>query len=515
MNAPTKKCSLSILFIIFIVFSCQQEKRQNQGLGTVSIQVSGAKQAIPHFEKGLLLLHSFEFEDARESFLKAQEIDPLMAMSYWGESMTHNHPLWREQDYERGLAAITRLKVVEEKISCSELEQDFIRSIEILYSDDPIKSNRNQKYADFLGVLHNKYPQNHEVAAFYALALLGSVPIGRDEQVYGQAAMVAQSVLDENPEHPGALHYLIHSYDDPEHAHLAEYAADSYSLVAPDASHALHMPSHIYVALGDWDKVIRSNERSYQASLNRMASRQFDNDARGYHAYHWLEYGYLQDGRIEEARQMVYDMQGFVKDKPSIYGRLHLVFLKGTYLVETEEWHSPVAEIDVDVKDLNIAVRSQYSFLEGMKAIASNDRKALEQIIGQMKNDYELEALSLVDTSITLCTSQTGEQAIQSDIDESETMVMQLQAMSYWMINDLKRTERWLKLSVEKEEKLSYTYGPPFIQKPTHELYADWLLQSNRPEEAKRQYELTLKRAPNRVKALLGIEEANRQLKKS
>ena len=142
--------------------------------------------------------------------------------------------------------------------------------------------------------LSEKYPNNHEISAFYALSLLGSVPDGRDDAIYGKGAIIAKGIIEENPNHPGALHYLIHSYDDPAHAHLALNAANSYAKVAPEASHALHMPSHIYLAMGMWDEVISSNINSYQASINRMERKNLDNNARGYHAYHWLQYGYLQ-----------------------------------------------------------------------------------------------------------------------------------------------------------------------------------------------------------------------------
>lgn len=499
---------LYFLSLGILIISCNPTQKENAGLGTISLDVTGDKAAIPHFEKGLLLLHSFEYEDAREEFLKAQEIDPLMAMSYWGEAMTYTHPLWREQDFERGVAALNRLKLADTKNYSTELEKDFIESVEILYSEDPLKNNRDQRYAEFLGVLTEKYPRNHEVAAFYSLALLGSVPVGRDDTIYGQAAEVAQTILDENPKHPGALHYLIHSYDDPDHAYLAENAADNYSVVAPDASHALHMPSHIYVALGNWDKVVASNEHSYQASLNRMERKKLGHDARGYHAYHWLEYGYLQQERNDDAEKMVFDMRKYATEEPSIRGRTHLVYLKGTYLVETEKWDGQIAGIEVEIKDMNIADRSRYNFLEGMQAFVKKDKVLLDEIINNMRADYELEALSIVDTNITVCTSQTGQEAIQSDIDESETMAMQLQALSYWLMDDYEKTEEWLKMSIEEEDKLSYSYGPPIIQKPTHELYADWLMENNRADEALKHYKLTLNRAPNRVKALKGMEKA-------
>jgi len=126
-----------ILFLLFIVLSsCKQEKKQESYLGIVNIEVSGNEEAIPHFEKGLLLLHSFEYADSREAFLEAQKTDPQMLMSYWGEAMTYNHPLWSEQDYEKGIEALTKLKNKQAAANITELENDFLKGIHILYESD-------------------------------------------------------------------------------------------------------------------------------------------------------------------------------------------------------------------------------------------------------------------------------------------------------------------------------------------------------------------------------------------
>ena len=308
---------ISFLSALILLFSCHQKRLENTYLGTVNLHVSGNNTALPYFEKGLLLLHSFEYSDAREEFLKAQEADPKMGMAYWGEAMTYNHAIWHEQDYEKGRLTLQKLKLMDSLKLDSELEKEFINAVEIPYQADLSKNERDQNYADYMERLYKKYPESHEIAASYALALLGSVSDGRDDNIYGHGAIVAKSILAQNPKHPGALHYLIHSYDDPDHARLALDAADSYSKVAPDASHALHMPSHIYVALGMWDEVVASNEHSYQASLNRMERKKLDNDERGYHAFHWLEYGYLQQDRTEDARKLVLDMEKYSKETPS------------------------------------------------------------------------------------------------------------------------------------------------------------------------------------------------------
>tara|TARA_R110002111_G_scaffold1074_5_gene7726 strand:+ start:2292 stop:3866 length:1575 start_codon:yes stop_codon:yes gene_type:complete len=501
---------LLFLSVIIMFFSCKKEASKTEHLGVVNLTVSGNVEAITDFEKGLLLLHSFEYQDAREAFLKAQNTDPNMAMAYWGEAMTYNHSLWSEQNYEDGFAATEKMKRTENTNDLSALEKDLLKAVEVLYTPKTPKNDRDQNYMNFMQNLYNKYPDNHEVAAFYSLSLLGSVSEGRNDSIYGLGADIANKIIKDNAKHPGALHYLIHSYDDPNHAYLALEAANSYAKVAPDASHALHMPSHIYVALGMWDKVIASNIDSYQASLNRMESKELDNDARGYHAYHWLEYGYLQKGQIEAAEKMVFDMQKYSNETPSVRARVHLMFLKGTFLTETNLWDNPVADIKVDVSNLNIAVRSQNYFINGMLAYKNNNKAALDSIIVTMGNEIKKQAL-LVDnlkSGFTVCASASRETPDQTDISESIIMKKQLMALKSWMNKDLVEAEKWLKESVNLQNELSYSYGPPFIQKPTEELYAEFLIEQNRPQEAIELYESSLKKGTKRLSALKGIKKA-------
>ena len=227
---------ITSFFILLLIVSCKQKETKKNYLGVVNITITGKEIAQPYFEKGLLLLHSFEYEDAREAFQKAQELDPNMAMAYWGEVMTYNHSLWHEQDYEAATTVLAKLDNLDLEKTTTEIEQDLIKSVLILYQPKTEKKHRDLGYSNYMEGLYKKYPANQEVAAFYALSLLGSVEEGRDNIVYGKGAKIAQGILKENPNHPGALHYLIHSYDDPNHASLALNAANAYSKVAPDAT---------------------------------------------------------------------------------------------------------------------------------------------------------------------------------------------------------------------------------------------------------------------------------------
>jgi tetratricopeptide (TPR) repeat protein len=500
---------LLLVTVLISMISCKQKDANTNGLGIVELQVYGNELAQPHFEKGLLLLHSFEYEDAREEFLKAQQIDSTMAMAYWGEAMTYNHSIWSEQDYDLGYSVVQKINELENLDKLSSTELGFLDAVKILYTPKTPKVKRDYDYMDYMKNFHKKQPDNNEIAAFYSLALLGSVPEGRNDSIYGLGAEVAKKVLKVNPKHPGALHYLIHSYDDPLHAQLAFDAANDYAKVAPDASHALHMPSHIYVALGMWDKVISSNIHSYQASINRMERKKLGNDARGYHAFHWLEYGYLQNNEFDKAKQMVVELEQYVNEKPSVRGRLHLVFLKGTYLVESNDWKSSIADLEVDISGLNVTIQSQYQFLEGYKAYVNNDNQKLNEVIETLESKINKESL-LVDymnDGYSVCSSASRNVPTESNINESLVMLMQLKAINSWMNNNVVDTEYWLKESIVTENKLSYSYGPPVIQKPTHELYAEWLISQDRFEEADLQYDLTLKMATNRRQAVDGKKQ--------
>ncbi len=364
-----------ILTIGLCTINCTPEKKKvkTTTLGNIELKVTSNGEAIDYFETGVLLLHSFMYDDAAESFRKAQKKDPKFAMAYWGEAMTFNHPIWLQQDFEKGVEILSKLaSTAEERLdkAPTELEKDFLMGTEILFGEGS-KIDRDDAYAEHMGQLYAKYPDNHEIAAFYALSLLGSVEAGRDYEVYGKGARIAQGILDENPKHPGALHYLIHSYDDPEHAPLAIEAANNYSKVAPDAGHTLHMPSHIYIALGMWDEVISSNIRSYEAKLKRASQ----NKELGWnlHAYHWLLYAYLQKNDVENADRIMQNMLPYIESNTSTYTRYYAIEMVGNYMAETGNWKSRFSSIEVDTDDLNVQTRVSQLFLDSYNALQTKE----------------------------------------------------------------------------------------------------------------------------------------------
>ncbi len=504
---------LSIVLFIGLLISCsntpkqkqqQKETKASDQLGEIFFQPTGNEAAQPYFHKGLLLLHSFEYDDAREAFLKAQEADSTMVMAYWGEAMTYNKPLWRRQDYEKGRMALNKIgSTTEERLAKTdvELEKDFIRSVEILYGDED-KFERDKAYSEYLEKMHVKYPESQEAAAFYAISLLGSVPAGRDLEVYKKGAKVAQGIIDENPNHPGALHYLIHSYDDPDNAPKALEAANSYAKVAPDAAHALHMPSHIYVSMGMWDEVISSNIASWKASVKRMKDKELGQEALSYHALHWLMYGYLQKKEVDKAKQIMEDMVGYMEEEPTKSARSYMAAMKANYLVETGDWDSPFADIEVDRKELNLVSETHHQFVEGMQAYHQKDQQALQSAIDSLEQKRLLAKNLVSEAGVPMCSASGLNRAApnQVDLNLAQIMEYELRAMKARLANDASTTEEYLKKAVELQDNTNFSYGPPKVPYPSYELYAEWLVDQDRGEEAKKYFEKALERGPKRVR---------------
>src|SRR5438874_12533361 len=267
---------------------------QTPRLGTIDFPASGAPAAQAPFIRGVLLLHSFEYGDAARAFREAQRLDSGFALAYWGAPITYTHPAGTEQDGTAAGAALQRLAATRDARRAkapTRREQAYLDAVEILYGDGS-KAVRDTAYSLAMGRLVARFPADREAKVFYALSLLGLNQGVRDVPSYLRAAAIVDTVFRENPNHPGAAHLLIHSYDDPIHAPLGLAAARAYSKIAPDAAHAQHMTTHIFLALGMWDEVVSQNE---------LASGRDRAACTANHYTAWLGYGYRQQGRYGDA----------------------------------------------------------------------------------------------------------------------------------------------------------------------------------------------------------------------
>ncbi len=270
-------------------------------LGDVAFVNSCTVLAQAPFLRGLALLHDFEYEDGAAAFRAAESADPRCAIAYWGEAMTFNHPVWMDQNAAAGRDVLARLQKSGATMPTAR-EAAYVHAVTTLYGQGS-KSDRDTLYADEMAELHRRFPDDVDGTAFYALSLLGTCHDGRDTPTYMKAAALLEDVFPTHPHHPGVLHYMIHSYDDPAHAPLGMRAARLYGAIAAGAPHAVHMTSHIFIALGMWGEVIEANAHAI-ADVNARRAPGEPPYACG-HYPSWLVYGYLQERRSAEADRAI------------------------------------------------------------------------------------------------------------------------------------------------------------------------------------------------------------------
>ena len=451
-----------------------------QQLGSVHFPTSGDPAAQPHFEAGLLLLHNFEYEDAGARFRQAREIDPDFAMAYWGEAQTHNHPIWMRQDREAALAVLRGYAPTPaERLARvpTERERDWLATVEVLYGDGP-KQARDFRYRDAMRRLAEKYPDDHDAAAFYALSLLGTAHDGRDFAIYMKAAAVAQPVLEANPMHPGAAHYVIHAFDDPIHAPLGLAAARAYSGIAPDAGHAQHMTSHIFVAMGLWDDVVAANTRARDVQNAGLARKGRRPNVCG-HYTSWLHYGHLQQGRMDDAAADMQACLARMGDAPARDEAGYFVNMRARAVIDAGEWpltRTLTADITA-FPDLALP----HDFVDALAALRTGDLDGAHRL----RADY-------------------GDPAGAGD-PRHRILLLELDGLIALATGNPGAGISLLQEAARHEESLPYEFGPPATLMPPHELLAAELAVLGRHDEARLAWDEQLARTPKRTQALLGL----------
>src|SRR5215208_3143286 len=278
-------------------------------LGTVTFSNSGAPAAQRPFLRGLALLHSFEYDDARTAFRAAEQADSGFAMAYWGDALTFAQLLWALDYADSARVALARLGPTREARLArarTERERRYGSAVEALFDTVDAKA-RVRGYVASLRSLTSAHPNDLEARALLAIALLmepGSTPAETKARTEESIAL-AKSVFAKSPDHPGGAHYLLHAADNPAYALQGLAAARAYAKIAPDAEHALHMPSHIFVQVGAWDDVVASNERAWPASRAWVKSHGVATTELSFHSLWWLQYGYLQEGRFGAAKALL------------------------------------------------------------------------------------------------------------------------------------------------------------------------------------------------------------------
>ena len=506
----------SLLFIMFFAFSANA---QQATLGKVDFPTSGSPKAQAHFLRGVAALHSFWFEEALDEFREATRIEPDFMMGYWGEAMAYNHPLWSEQDTESARKVLTKIR---DTGKVTERERAYINAVRALYGEGD-KLARDNAYAQAMERIYRDYPNDMEAAVFYSLSLLGTVrPGDKGYARQAKAGAIALEVYQKNPNHPGAAHFIIHAFDDPEHAILALPAAYRYAQIAPEAAHARHMPSHIFVQLGMWDNVVSSNISAFEASDNWVRTKKLSLSLRDYHSLSWLLYGYTQQGRYKKAEETLDVLRKAMSEssyendmRPNYYENAYADMV-AALVVNTERWNAAKQMFDAmpkkaDVKAMtNAAPSGEHA---GHGAMMSSDAKTVRPTAQRFRylavfvnglaaasmKDFASAEKSAADLRVV-----RGEMQGQPG-KAVEIMMLEVSALAASMQGDNDKAIEMMKRATTLEEEMSPPSGPPSLIKPSHELYGEILLRANRPKEAAQAFAVALSRQPNRARSLVGV----------
>src|SRR5262245_16861897 len=472
-------------------------------LAPIRFPNSGSPAAQPAFLRGVTALHNFQYEDAVESFLEAQRLDPAFAMAYWGEAMAYNQTLWLNQDPEKAREIVQRLGPTAEARAAragTDRERGFLRAVEVLFGSGE-KAARDRAYAEAMGRLAAAYPEDPEVLAFHALALMGTAvrspalfgARGDDlhqhalvgSEVQKQAAAILERVLRLAPDHPGALHYLIHDYDDPEHARLALPAARAYARVAPESSHALHMPAHVFLQLGMWQEAAASDEASFRASEAWVKRKGLGVGMRDYHSLSWRLYGSPRPGRYKKAGEALDAIAPGVDATGAPRLKALQSDMRARYVMETRSWALLAGANDFATTGELFAI--------GASAARTGDAARAERALAELKRragsrgggDFKLDVAVLERELAALVALGAG---------RGDEALARLQE------------------AVSLEGELPPPMGPPRPLQPASELFGEVLLERGKPREASAEFQRSLRRWPNRSRSVLGLARASAAL---
>lgn len=481
----------SLVLICLLAINVTAQESQ---LGRVEFPTSGSPQAQTHFLRGLAALHSFWYEEAVEAFRESTKVDPDFMMGYWGEAMTYNHPLWSEQDLTAARVVIAKLK---DTPKLTERERAYLNAVKILYGDGE-KRARDAAYSAAMEKIYRAYPDDLDAAAFYSLSLLGLVRSeDKSYRLQAKAGAIALDVYQKNPNHPGAAHYIIHAFDDPEHAILALPAARRYASIAPEAHHARHMPSHIFLQLGMWPEAAASNEAAWESSDAWMKRKKLSLSVRDYHSLQWLLYVYLQQGRYQKAEELLNLMKKVMSEstyenklRPGYYEN-SWANMAAAFIVETERWQLASELFPENKATEQVGTNGGHGTSHGGTVRSAPASKNLPTFIRGLGSAVY---------------GSTAELHSVGEVNRLE-----VEALYASMKKDHATAIDLMRKATALEEQMGAPYGPPTLVKPSHELFGEILLRAGKPKEAAEQFQTALLRQPNRARALLGLARAAAQ----
>src|SRR5438067_444309 len=487
--------------------------------GTVDFKMSCAPEVRSEFIRGVALLHSFFYEEARRIFTEVAAKDPTCAMAQWGIAMTWWHPIWTPptpDEMSAGKAAAEKAMAMN---AGTDRERGFITALNAYYNtpDGPSTGEVGQSchgpvgprdrviaYEKAMRTVSERYPDDVETQTFYALAVLAvgyANPTDTALSNQLKAAGILEKLWTKNPHHPGIAHYLIHSYDYPALAERGLAAARSYGSIAPWVPHALHMPSHIFTRLGMWEESIAANRSSADASRAYAAKRHREaTEAEELHALDYMAYSYLQEAQDAKAKEIVDFAATVRKTNPELEfsAAYALAAIPSRYALERNAW-SEAATLPVP----KLPHWSSYPSFEALIEYSHALGRA---------HDGDIEgARKAIDRIRQLRDSSTDPRLdyFKRQLDQ------QIQAASAWVAYGEGKKEdavNLLRHAADAEDILGKHPVSPGALGPAREQLGDLLLKLDRPKEAQREFEAALKIYPGRFRGLYGAALAAEQI---
>ena len=476
----TARLGAGILIVAGVLLRGPAPAAQFESVGSLEFPTSAhSAEAQQHFLRGVAILHSFGWKQAITQFRAAQTLEPDFALAYWGETLCYNHPLFATApDDDNPRAALARLGATPaERIAKAPTprEKGFLQAVEALWAEGDYNARR-VAYMDAMERLYRQFPDDDEVATFYALSLLsGSRALGdQSGRLEMQAGAIALGVFGANPDHPGAPHYAIHAFDDPLHAPLALPAATRYAEIAPAVAHARHMPTHIFIQHGMWDLVSRHNQAAYDAA--RALWNPGDSVGDTVHPLDWGQYGDLQRGDYDRARDWIARLEQVIDESDGARRAVDsLALLRARYVVETEEWQTEPFTDDSSAHEL--LATGLGAFRLGDVDTARRAAAALEARAADGGKPAQIMHKQVA--ALVALADGRGEEAVAL-MDAAIAVV----------------------------ETMRPPNGAANPVKPPYELYGELLLELGRPAAAAEKFEQSLLRMPGRMRSLLGAARA-------
>ena len=453
----------------------------------------------PEFDHAITMLHSFEYPESGRLFRSVLQADPDCAMARWGIAMSLWHPLWAPPA-ESDLVAGEQILGDVDNLSVSSREKAYLDAVKAFYSSADIATHgeRAGNYETLMGKLYETHLDDQEAAVFYALSLLATAdPKDKSYAHQFKAAGILNWVRDDQPRHPGVLHYIIHSYDYPGLAHLALNAAMIYAEAAPDSAHAQHMPSHIFTRLGLWDRSLASNHDATASAADYTVRAKLPGHYdEGLHSMDYLMYAMLQTARDDEANELLNRLRKIGKtDTENFKVAYTYAASPARYTLERRQWKE-ASELTLERADFPWQefgwARAIHHFARGIGAARSGQVEKARQELAMIE---ELQK-ELPETTLSYWW---------------EEVQVQIDAVMSWILLSEGRADDALRLAsgaADREDAVDKHPVTPGEVLPARELYADMLFEVGNYAESLQQYRLVLTGSPNRLNGLLGAARA-------